>query len=228
MPRTHIVKQGENLNRIAKRYGFGRWQELYSLPDNTKFRQLRPNPNILNPGDEIAIPEPTPVEFLVAPNQKHTFIARRLVTRFQMQLLNEGVEQLPFANARFRLKADSLSIDETSDASGWIHAELPLDTEHCQLELWADDDATEPLVWQLCIHHLDPVNTQTGTQARLHNLGFDCPFDDEDGDKTSEALALFQQQHGIDEGDDVDTQTQEKLEHFMVAERECECPLRLG
>ena len=56
--RTHIVKQGECLSSLAARFGFLNWKQLYDHPANAKLRQKRPNPNILAPGDEVAVPEP--------------------------------------------------------------------------------------------------------------------------------------------------------------------------
>ena len=54
----HIVKKGENLTKIAKKYGFagGDWKKLYNHPKNTKLKRLRPNPDHIEPKDEVFIP----------------------------------------------------------------------------------------------------------------------------------------------------------------------------
>jgi hypothetical protein len=43
------------------------WQELYNHPDNSAFRRKRPNPDLIQPGDVLAIPQgrksPAKVEF---------------------------------------------------------------------------------------------------------------------------------------------------------------------
>ena len=52
----HVVRRGENLSSIARRYGLSNWKALYNAPVNDHFRQLRPNPNHIRPGDRIHIP----------------------------------------------------------------------------------------------------------------------------------------------------------------------------
>lgn len=57
MPIIHIVKQGECLSSIAHAYGFKSYRAIYEHPDNQAFRKMRPDPAVLQPGDEIVIPE---------------------------------------------------------------------------------------------------------------------------------------------------------------------------
>ncbi|MFY9212447.1 MAG: LysM domain-containing protein [Aestuariivita sp.] len=59
MPRTvvHQVKKGENLEKIAKRYGVKSFKIIYEDPVNAKFRKTRPDPNAIQPGDKIIIPD---------------------------------------------------------------------------------------------------------------------------------------------------------------------------
>ncbi|MBW2278114.1 MAG: LysM peptidoglycan-binding domain-containing protein, partial [Deltaproteobacteria bacterium] len=51
----YIVVPGDNLTFIGRRYGLT-WQEIYYHPDNEAFRALRPDPNLIYPGDEVYIP----------------------------------------------------------------------------------------------------------------------------------------------------------------------------
>lgn len=53
---VHTVVRGESLSLIARKYGVDSWRRLYDHPDNASFRMLRPNPNLIYPGDRIAIP----------------------------------------------------------------------------------------------------------------------------------------------------------------------------
>ena len=61
MATTHIVKRGENLPMIAKKYGFHDWKTIYDHPNNREFRKKRPNPNLILPGDQLFIPDKTAV-----------------------------------------------------------------------------------------------------------------------------------------------------------------------
>lgn len=55
---THTVVTGDTLSAIAVRYGFeaGEWELIYNQPSNSQFRQLRPDPNLIEPGDKVRIP----------------------------------------------------------------------------------------------------------------------------------------------------------------------------
>lgn len=50
------VKPGDSLASIAKRYGCS-WRAMYHLPRNKDYRARRPNPNLIQPGDEIWVPD---------------------------------------------------------------------------------------------------------------------------------------------------------------------------
>ena len=56
MKTVHVVRQGEYLSSIAQMYQ-RRWQTIYYHPDNADFRQRRPDPNVIRPGDQIVIPD---------------------------------------------------------------------------------------------------------------------------------------------------------------------------
>lgn len=53
---TYIVKPGDNLTVIARRFGLASWRELYNHPRNADFKRKRPNPNLIHPGDKLYVP----------------------------------------------------------------------------------------------------------------------------------------------------------------------------
>jgi hypothetical protein len=52
---TYVVKTGDTLSKIAKRFGLKSWQEVYNDPYNATFRVRHPNPNLIVPGDVVRI-----------------------------------------------------------------------------------------------------------------------------------------------------------------------------
>ena len=54
---VYVVKRGDTLSSIAARHGIASWQALYDHPSNASFRAKRPNPNLIQPGDRLNIPD---------------------------------------------------------------------------------------------------------------------------------------------------------------------------
>ena len=53
--RTHIVRPGDNLTKIANQYKVrGGWQAIYAVPANRKV--IGSNPNLIKPGQRLVIP----------------------------------------------------------------------------------------------------------------------------------------------------------------------------
>jgi len=70
----YFVQQGDCLSSIAKHFGFGDWRTIYEHPGNSAFRQLRPNPNLIFPNDELFIPELSPRQDPASTGAKHKFV----------------------------------------------------------------------------------------------------------------------------------------------------------
>jgi hypothetical protein len=57
MATNYTVRPGDTLGKIAARYGFSNYREIYDHPANAAFKAKRPNPNLIFPGDVIVIPD---------------------------------------------------------------------------------------------------------------------------------------------------------------------------
>lgn len=207
----HTVAQGECLSSIAKTQGFSDWRTIYNHPSNADFRKLRPNPNVIFPGDQLFIPEKEPKTEDRATGALHPFKLNTEKTLLRLRLKNELNQ--PFAGKKFRLEILGDVFESTTPADGLIEREIPADVTRGQLTIWLDDDTTRPgFIWTLKIGHLDPVEEKTGVQARLKNLGYDCgSVDGVVGPRTKAALKGFQSKNGLTESGAVDDATRDKL-----------------
>lgn len=50
------VRRGDTLGKIARRFGLPSWRALYDHDANEAFRERRPNPNLIMPGDVVRVP----------------------------------------------------------------------------------------------------------------------------------------------------------------------------
>lgn len=53
---VHTVVKGEYLSLIALNHGVDSWETIYYHGKNGKFRELRPDPNTIEPGDQVWVP----------------------------------------------------------------------------------------------------------------------------------------------------------------------------
>ncbi|WP_224366429.1 peptidoglycan-binding domain-containing protein [Hyalangium versicolor] len=211
MPRKHIVRPGECLTKIAWQYGFADYKTVYEHASNAELRKKRPNPNILHPGDEVSIPDPTPKKASVSTGKMHRFQVRRPKKMLSLKLRDH--EGQPLANEPYVLELDGepeLIVAQT-DGEGGLQHFVPLSCTQAVLTL---RDRT----LRLRLGYLNPARDApqddvSGVQARLRNLGYHIPRQDGLLDPaTRAALAVFQADEGLDFTGEPDATTLNKLE----------------
>lgn len=52
----YIIKSGDTLTDVARRFGMSSWEQLYQLPENAEFRERRSDPSKIFPGDMLNVP----------------------------------------------------------------------------------------------------------------------------------------------------------------------------
>lgn len=161
--KTHIVKKGETFAKVAFTYGFANWRALYDHPENGELKARRPNPNILYPGDRIVIPDKSTKEETGNDGQKHRF--RRKGEGLWLRLMIRDTEDQPVADTPYVLHVENISLQGQTDKKGLLEHRIPETAENGVLQIakWA---------LSLNIGHLDPVDTVSGWQGRLRNLGY--------------------------------------------------------
>jgi hypothetical protein len=190
----HTVAQGECFVSLAHTYGFGDACILYDHPNNADLKRRRPNPNVLLPGDQVYVPERAAIQCVTG--RIHRFKLRRPQAKLRVHLKDHDGNA--HAGKRYRIEAGSAVLEGTTDNSGLCEAEVPPDATEACLSLWLRDEETPTRVWKLDIGHLDPVDSMSGAQARLRNLGlYHGAVDGSLGRATKVALADFQRVRGL-------------------------------
>ena len=211
---VHIVQRGECLSSLAARFGLLGWKQLYEHPANEKLRKKRPNPNVLAPGDEVVVPDRGPENLVpIATGRMHSFSLKVQKVRLRIALVDRSGK--PYEVKKFIVNAGASEIEKTSAAGGIIEVEIPALESTARLRVWIDgDDEESPTIDRdLAIGHIDPIDTNTGVQGRLANLGYNCSIT-EDGDSEMDdgllaAARAFRAKQGLPEAEPPDEDSSE-------------------
>jgi hypothetical protein len=193
---NHKVEQGECLSSIAKKYGFADWHTIYDDAKNAKFRELRPNPTLIYPGDALWIPDKTQKHIEAPTGNKHVMKLTGRATRLLLVLKDEEGSAMPAV--KYRLTVGDIVREGVTTGVGKVEQTIPADAPHGNLEIWPDGEERPSARWRLQLGHLDPVETLSGVQARLNNLGYYCgKVDGINGPRTKRAVEAFQTDNGL-------------------------------
>jgi hypothetical protein len=193
MHREHVVQQGECLTSIAAAYGFASGAAIYDHPANAAFRTHRPDPNVLLPGDVIAIPVRRDRVEARSTDVRHAFSLSR--PRRLLRLMMKADSTTPLANREYELIVGDQMLRGVTAADGLLEQWIPAHATTGALTL-----PSLGLTWTVAIGHLDPVEHDgqpviTGVQARLRNLGYySGEIDGAVGDTTRSAIEAFERE----------------------------------
>ena len=198
------IRQGDALESIAAKMGFF-WETIWLAAENKDLREARGDPHVLLPGDRLHIPELRPHTESAATEQRHRFRRKGVPSKLRVVLENEDG---PRAGEPYELEVDDGTIHEgNTDGDGAIEHPIPPGAQRAVLRI-----GDPPQEFQLKLAHLDPVNSISGQQARLSNLGFFMrKIDGKQNASLASAMRLFQQQHELETSGEPDQATRDKL-----------------
>jgi hypothetical protein len=198
----YIVKQGDCISSIAQKHGLF-WDKIWNHPKNAKLQETRKDPNVLSPGDVVFVPDKDEREESGATEQRHRFRKKGVPAKLRLQIMEDDQ---PRSNVPYTLVIDGQILKGTTDGNGKIEHSIPPQAKKGVLIL--ENDTPIPLQ----LGHIDPIDTISGVQQRLLNLGFDCGG--VNGNLTSEtkkALKEFQEAYGLTASGELDPATKDKL-----------------
>lgn len=183
------MRQGECVASIARRYGFRDHEALYNHPDNADLRRLRPDPNVLFPGDAVVVPDTDGRPDRVETTALHTFRLRLPRKVLRVRLVDADGDGRAGLPVELHIDRDTRTLD--TDGDGALEVPLPPDVARLTLRVDGVEAALAP-------GHLDPPRDTldrgaSGLRARLHNLGYATDTEASFRD----ALRLFQLDEGI-------------------------------
>lgn len=216
MSTTHLVQQGEHLIGIAALYGFRDFRTIWEDPSNSELKEKRGNPNVLQPGDVVVIPDKKPKSFDRPAGQSHKFRVKVQDLTLRLRILDFDGE--PLAKTACRIDVDGDSLEVESDEDGKVERTIP-STAKLALLTFRDPSVPFDTTVPIRIGHLDPVETSSGQRARLTNLGYLPPREDSDSEGADDeafriAVEEFQCDVEIPVSGELDPTTQAKLKEI--------------
>jgi N-acetylmuramoyl-L-alanine amidase len=206
----YTVDQGDCLSSIAGAAGFADWKTIYNHPNNASFRELRPNPNVIYPGDQLYIPDRNSGEESRSTDNTHAFKLNRQPVFLRLVLLDEAHK--PLAGVAYTLTIDGTPTQGTAGSDGLVEKTIQPTTQEASISIKLPQEQGTGYTWNLKLGALDPETTITGVQARLNNLGYNTgPVDGIKGRRTTEAIKEFQTKYSLTVDGIVGSVTRAKL-----------------
>lgn len=210
MASTHVVAQGEHLSSIADQYGFTDSTVIWNDANNADLKQQRVNPNVLQAGDNLYIPDKQGKDESGATTQRHVFNLKQNV--LMLRLVFEDAFEKPVANAPCTLYLGQEKLSLTSDGTGKLEKQIAPSAAGGTVVLGTDDTPFGDDQLQISIGELDPIDSLSGQTARLNNLGYFAGTPDTADDaQFKSAVEEFQCDQSLTVDGDPGPQTQAKL-----------------
>lgn len=207
MSERRIVQEGECVSSIAFEHGFAP-NTVWERAENTALRELRKNLHVLQPGDEVFIPDRVRKDVAAATGARHRF--RRVGVPEVLRLQFRDAAGAPRAGVAYTIDIGEEHREGTTDAAGSISEWVPPNAKHASIVL---QTTPRPLVFEVRVGKLDPPDVPSGIQARLENLGYDCAAEDgEIGPATRAAIAAFQKAQNLTASGEADAATIQRLD----------------
>ncbi len=203
---TVTVDLGDSIASLA--HGAGHIvKKVWDHPQNSQLKAKRKDPNVLAPGDEVFLPDVELKDEACPTDQKHKFklTGETVKFRLQLMLMNE-----PRANMAYVLVIDGKVYQGTTGGDGRLEHVIPAESKGGTITL---NNGKEE--YPIRIGHLNPIDTISGAQQRLNNLGFNAGSEDgESDDELKDAISAFQQKYKLTVTGQMDGATRSKLEQL--------------
>ncbi|MCL1834155.1 MAG: peptidoglycan-binding protein [Leptospirales bacterium] len=211
--KEYKVNEGESIKSIAYNNGFY-WKTIWDHPDNKELKELRKNPEILYADDIVVIPDKEIRKEKITSNELHKFKVKGSGEMFQMRFL---LGDKPMANVSYTLYIDKKFFAGKTDEEGWVKKPTHPNARVARVYLGDEEDEdgnlleTDEYIFNL--GHLDPIDTISGIQGRLNNLGYNCGEEDgEIGENTINAIKGFQNKNGLSATGVLNDMTRKKIQ----------------
>ena len=180
------------------------WQDVWESEENEELRETRQHPNLLLPGDKVALPEKEPKDVEGESDQVHTFVMRGIPCALRLRFTKLGK---PRAKEVYEIWQNNVRVDgggggrrrraqvaNTLDDAGMLELDCLIPTwEKITVLLGEEKEA-----YEFELGTIAPVTEPRGLQTRLWNLDYyRGPLSDEFTEETETAFRRFLMKNGM-------------------------------
>jgi hypothetical protein len=200
----YLVCQGDCISSIAMDSGHF-WKTIWNDPANAELKQTRRSPHLLLPGDRVTVPPIRVREESGQTETHHRFRRRGTPEKLRIRLLD--AEDQPRAGVHYVLEIDGQTLQGDTDRQGQLQVPIAPNARRGALRLPQTGEE-----FPIRLGQIDPIDSLSGVQARLNNLGYPCG--EADGRMTAQtaaAIRSFQAQCGLEQTGRLDETTRRRL-----------------
>jgi hypothetical protein len=197
MSSIHVVVDGEHLPGIAAKFGFSSFRTIFDHPENAELKKLRPNPNVLVPGDKVFIPDRELRNEEGATGQRNEFVRAGELLELRVKVVDLGEKPLP---GPCELAIELVRVPMT-ESQNIFSAPIAPNVTRATMEFSTPDPGkNQQQKFPLFVGGLDDVKEFSGQQQRLNNLGYFAGFSPKSTLQFKWAVEEFQVDHqlGVD------------------------------
>lgn len=200
---NHTVKQGECITSIADKYGLF-WETVWNHAQNAELKRQRQDPNVLQQGDELFIPDKEQKQEDCATEQKHRFRKKGIPAMLKVRILlsNEPLSDKPYT----LIIDDQINAEGITDQDGFVEEPIPPNAREGSIIIGEGENR---LVFPVSLGTIDPIDTDEGVAGRLMDLGYPAH------NNLHEAIRAFQKDNDIEPTGNINDQTREKLKEVF-------------
>ena len=161
------IASDDSIESVAFRHGHFP-ETIWNHPQNAALQRERKSMHVLLAGDRVFVPAIAPKAAACDTGRVHRFRRRAVPSRLLLKLAI-GSQALADRPCRIELEGRA-PVEARTDADGFV--QVPAMPDAGRGRIVVELHGGESLVVDLSPRRLDPVDTPSGAQARLRNLGY--------------------------------------------------------
>jgi N-acetylmuramoyl-L-alanine amidase len=182
--KQHTATGGDSVESVAYANGHF-WETVWNDPANGPLRQRRDDPNILEEGDVLTVPDLRIKEVSKPTDQKYRFRRKGVPSKIEVRLTIHDGEPRP--GVPYTVTMGKRKLSGSSDGEGWIRFGVMPDIKRGTITLATGE------TYEFEVGSVRPAAILKGVQGRLRNLAyFHGAIDGEMSDDLAEAIERYQ------------------------------------